>query len=153
MALAVATVTIVTVEAWQGPVRTQPFRGVPAIYSLLAEASGPVRLVEVPFFPAEAAFEHGEYVLNSTEHWQPILNGYSGFLPSSFRERAASFWYFPRPFAIDAMKREGATHVMVHLERFEGEASQVQNALLTRDDLRLVAADQLGHRLYEFLAR
>jgi hypothetical protein len=137
------------VEAWQGPVRTVPFTGVPAIYSLLAETSERVQLVEVPFYPPEAVFENGEYVFNSTAHWRPLMNGYSGLTPDSYRRRAESFWYFPESWAIDAIRREGATHVMVHLKRFTPEeAANIERVLLDRHDLQLVAGDPLGNRLY-----
>jgi hypothetical protein len=123
---------------------------VPSIYALLAETSEPVMLVEVPFYPADAVFENGEYVLNATAHWKPVMNGTSGATPMSYRRRAESFWYFPRDWAIAAMKREGATHVMVHLERFGSEAPEVVAALADRRDLQLLGADAQGHRLYRF---
>lgn len=144
-----AAMLFVGVEAWQGPVRTVPFTGVPAIYQVLAESSEPVELVELPFYPPEAVFENGEYVFNSTSHWRPLMNGYSGFTPDSYRRRAAAFWFFPESWAIDAIKREGATHVMVHLRKFTpDEAANIERVLADRHDLQLVAADPLGDRLY-----
>ena len=140
----------VSAETWQSPVRTQPFHGVPSIYALVAQASEPVLLVEAPFYPADAVFENGEYVLNATAHWKPVMNGYSGATPMSYRRRAESFWYFPRDWAIAAMKREGATHVMVHLERFGPEAPDVVASLAGRLDLQLIAAHAPGHRLSKF---
>lgn len=152
VALAAALVAAVSLEAWQSPVRTQRFTGVPAVYSLLAETPGPVMLVEVPFYPPDAMFENGEYVLNATGHWRPVMNGMSGATPMSYRRRAESFWFFPRDWAIDAIKKEGATHVMVHLEKFSAEAPEVLAALNGRPDFQLVASDAAGHRLYR-LAR
>ena len=140
---------LVSVEAWHGPVRTTPFDGVPRIYTLLAEHPDPVMLVEVPFFPPEAVHENGPYVLNASMHRQPVMNGHSGFTPMSYRRRAESFWFFPEDWAIEAIRQEGATHVMVHLELFLHEAPDVVQALLGRDDLWLVAADTRGHLLYE----
>jgi hypothetical protein len=93
-------------------------------------------------------FENGEYVLNATGHWKPVMNGMSGLTPMSYRRRAESFWFFPREWAIDAIKKEGATHVMVHLERFGAEAPDVLTALAGRQDLQLLGADPKGHRLY-----
>lgn len=145
--LALVLLAAVTIEAWHAPIRTTPFDRVPPIYSQLPASD--VRLVEVPFWPPEAAFENGEYVLNATAHWQPILNGYSGMTPMSYRRRTESFWFFPAPHAIAAMKAEGATHVMVHLERFGADADAVRLAIDGRQDLRLLAADRDGHRLYE----
>ena len=91
--LAFVLLTLITAEVWQGPVRTTPFNGVPPIYDALKTTS-PVRLAEVPFFPPEAVFENGEYMLNATRHWQPLLNGYSGFTPDSYRTNADPMWYY-----------------------------------------------------------
>jgi hypothetical protein len=139
---------VVTVEAWHGPVQTTTFDGIPAIYSLLAQIKSPVLLVETPFYPPQAVFENREYVLNATSHWRPVMNGYSGYTPELYRRRATPFWFFPDDVAIRAMRREGATHVMVHLERFGGEAGDVRRALGMRSDVELLADDGRGHMLY-----
>jgi hypothetical protein len=128
-----------------------PFTGVPRIYSLLADIQRPVCLLEVPFYPADRVFENGEYVLNSTAHWRPLLNGYSGVTPDSYRARADALWIFPAGFAIEAMTAAGVTHVMVHLERLSGpEGRELEQSLQGRPDFRLAATDRNGHRLYEF---
>jgi hypothetical protein len=148
-AVAAVALTLVTIEALHAPIRTEPFAGIPAIYSLLADTDEPVSLVEVPFYPPEGVHFNGEYVLNSTAHWQPLMNGTSGVTPMSYRRRVDAFWYFPEERAIQAIKDEGATHVMVHLEKFEHEAPLVEDALRERRDLWLIATDRDGHRLYE----
>ena len=101
-ALAVTALALVTFEAWSGPAPTRSFTRIPGIYAGLAAADGPVLLVEVPFYPADAMFENGEYVLNATGHWKPVMNGMSGVTPMSYRRRAESFWFFPRDWAIIA---------------------------------------------------
>ena len=142
-------IAITAVEVTQAPIRTEPFDRVPPIYGFVGGLAGPVVLVEAPFFPADAVFENGEYQLNATAHWRPLMNGTSGFTPRSYRRRAAVFWFFPRPGTVEAMKHEGATHLMVHLDRFDArEAELVRVALFERPDLRLLAADGRGHRLY-----
>jgi hypothetical protein len=146
----VIALAAVTVEAWHGPVRTTPFVGVPRIYSLVDREPGPALLVEAPFWPPDAVFGNAEYVLNATEHRTPIMNGYSGFTPDAYRRRAQWFWFFPEQWAIEAMRREGATHVMVHLDQFGAEATAVKTALEHQPDLELIAADRSGHLLYRF---
>jgi hypothetical protein len=148
--LAIAALVLVTAEAWRGPVTTVPFPGVSSIYKILVDdVRTPVVLVEVPFYPGFEAFENGEYVLNSTAHWRPLMNGYSGFTPMSYRRRADAFWFFPEDWAIRAIHDEGATHVMVHLARFGSQAPDVVRALEGRSDLRLIARDRDGRMLYE----
>lgn len=149
-AVAVVALGLVTAEAWSAPIHTVPFDGVPGIYRQLADASEPVVLVEMPFYPPEAFFQNGEYVLNSTAHWRPLMNGYSGYMPDSYRARAPYFWYFPESRALDRLKVEGATHVMVHLERYPPhEVEAIQRVMNDQDVLRLIATDTRGHRLYK----
>lgn len=138
----------VTLEAIHAPVRVTPFTGVPAVYTLLRDEPGAVLLAEMPFYPPDQVFENGEYVLNATGHWRPVMNGYSGVTPMSYRRYAERLWFFPEARAFDALHDAGATHVMVHLERFGQEAADVSRALDGRRDLRLLAADRAGHRLY-----
>jgi hypothetical protein len=149
--LAAAALVLVTAEVWQGPVMTVPFEGVPPIYSLLADEPGPVRLVEMPFYLPDEIFKNGDYVLNSTAHWQPLMNGYSGYIPLSYREAADTLWLFPAPFAMATIQHAGATHVMVHLAEFGQDARDVARALDGRPDLKLIAGDRGGRRLYRVL--
>ena len=152
-ALVVVTTVLVaaTAEQWLAPIQITPFGGVPSVYQLVRDEPGPVLLAEMPFYPPDAVFENGEYVLNATLHWRPLINGYSGVTPMSYRTRAESLWYFPEVRALDELARSGATHVMVHLERFGSDAATVADALQGHPDLRLLAADRDGHRLYRFI--
>jgi hypothetical protein len=103
----------------------------------------------MPFYPRQAVFENAEYVLNSTAHWRPLMNGYSGYVPAPYVEYAAAFWYFPRDSAIEAMRRAGVTHVMVHPRRFGREAPAVIEALDRRSDFELMGVSSAGGlRLY-----
>ena len=146
-------VSLVTLEAWSAPIQTSPFTGVPRIYENLDREPQPALLVEVPFWPPDTVYGNAEYVLNATEHRTPIMNGYSGFTPDAYRRRAQWFWFFPERWAIEAMRKEGATHVMVHFEQFGPDADAVKAGLSTQPDLQLVAEDARGHRLYRLTAR
>jgi hypothetical protein len=134
-------------ESFRAPIQYQPFLGIPRLYTLL-DAEPRVVLAEVPFYPRQATFENGEFVLNSTAHWRPLMNGYSGYTPASYVKFADAFWYFPREYAINAMHRAGVTHVMVHPERFGNEADDVIRTLNTRADFELMGVGTRGLRLY-----
>jgi hypothetical protein len=146
-ALGVAAIVLANAEALRAPFEYRQFTGIPRLYSLLADEPHVV-LAEVPFYPRQAVFENAEYVVNSTAHWRPLMNGYSGYTPASYVEYADVFWYFPRDYAIDAMKRAGVTHVMMHTERFGREASDVLAALEKRRDFELMGVGARGLRLY-----
>jgi hypothetical protein len=151
-AIATLALALVTVEAWHGPVPTVPFTGVPTIYTVLDKEPKPVMLVEAPFWHPDVVYGNAEYVLNASDRHAPIMNGYSGFTPDSYRRRAQWFWFFPEQWAIDAMRKEGATHVMVHLEQFGPEAEMVKAGLIKQHGLELIAEDLRGHRLYRFVS-
>ncbi len=142
--VAAALVLLANVEALRAPLGYTRFEGIPAIYAFLAAEPGPVRLAEVPFYPPEGSFENAEYVLYSTAHWRPMFNGYSGYLPVSYRERAKLFWFFPRPHAIDAMRRDGVTHVMIHPKGFGTEADAMWKAVAASPYLERIAVTPGG---------
>ncbi len=148
--VAVGLVIVANIESLRAPMYYERFEGIPAIYSLLAREPGRVVLVEVPFYPPQGVFENGRYVLNSTAHWRPLMNGYSGYTPVSYRQYAASFWYFPQPHAIQAMRQAGATHVIVHPDAFgsEAEVQKMWQDVAASPYLERVAATPGGPVLY-----
>lgn len=139
---------LVNVEAARAPFTYVPFRGISGVYNLLAEEPGPVVLVEVPFYPPQVIFQNAEYVLNSTAHWRPLMNGYSGYTPATYREYAPVFWNFPDPAAVDAMRDAGATHLMVHPERYEREAEETLRQALDNPRLERLAVGKNNMTLF-----
>jgi hypothetical protein len=147
-AVAIALVVLANIESLRAPLGYTRFEGIPAVYAVLAAEPGPVRLVEVPFYPPEGSFENAEYMLYSTVHWQPMFNGYSGYLPVSYRQRAKIYWFFPRPHAIEAMRRDGVTHVMIHPKGFGTEAEEMWKAVAASPYLERIAITPGGPALY-----
>ena len=148
-AVVVALIVIANVESLRAPFVYRRFDGIPAIYSLLAREPDPVVLVEVPYYPAHAFFENASYMLNSTAHWRPLMNGYSGYVPDSYRATASSFWYFPEDWAIQAMRRAGVTHVMIHPERFGDTTDDMWRKVTASPYLERIAATPSGLALYK----
>jgi hypothetical protein len=110
-----------------------------------------VVLAEMPFYPPHAAFENAEYVLNSTAHWRPLMNGYSGYTPTTYRDVAWLIWYFPDARAFPPMIANGVTHIMFHPQRWGHEAAKTIDILSKRPDLELMAVDdKTGLRLYRY---
>jgi hypothetical protein len=108
-------------------------------------------LVEVPFYPLRAVFENATYVVNSTAHWRPIMNGYSGHTPRRYQQYADAFARFPAAEAIQAMKAAGVTHVMVHPERLwvDREAAKAFMLRLSESEaLEQLAIGAQGITLY-----
>jgi hypothetical protein len=142
LAIGIMALALATVEAVRAPIVYTRFEGIPGIYRLLANEPGPVVLVEVPFYPPEAIFQNAQYVLNSTAHWRPLMNGYSGYTPATYREVAWAFWNFPADWSIDAMRAAGVTHVVVHPGRFEREGPEVLRQVLANPQFERIAVSR-----------
>ena len=54
------------------------------------------------------------YMYRSTQHWRPLLNGYSGNYPTSYIELLNEMRSFPRTSALRYLRRRGATVLVVH---------------------------------------
>ena len=146
--VALALVVLVNLESLRAPFTYTRFEGIPGLYRLLADEPGPVVLAEQPFFPRSGIFLNSPYVLASTAHWRPLMNGYSGYTPASYQRYADAFWYFPEDWAIQAMKDAGVTHVMVHVAAFHKDRMAVVPVLDKRPDFELIAVGRHDLRLY-----
>src|SRR5207248_10237106 len=146
--MAILLVAIVNIEALRAPFTYQPFNGIPGLYKLLAQEPGPVVVAEQPFFPRWAVFQNAPYVLASTAHWRPLMNGYSGYTPEAYQQYAGALWFFPEEWAIKAMKDAGVTHVVVHPGGFNTNRQPVIPLIEKRSDVELLAIGRDNIRLY-----
>jgi hypothetical protein len=65
-------------------------------------------------------------------HRHPTVNGYSGFWPDGYFERAGLFMRAPErpPEAISMLHEDGVTHVLVHESRFLDDRGRALSAWL-----------------------
>ena len=134
MALLVSALALiaVNVEAFRGPVPFVPVTPVSPLYDRLAGLPDGV-VAEMPFWwdPIDVP-RNADYMLGATHHWKPLLNGYSGFTPASYRRHADALWYFPfRPASFDMLRQANVRYVMLHLPDY---GSQRREAMTTIDD-------------------
>ena len=113
---------IVAAELTGIPLGTFPARPVPEPYRVLARLpAGP--LVEFPFYYQNIDLHHHTvYMLFSTYHWHPLINGYSDHIPEAFRASAWDLHTFPSIEAFQVLERRGARYAMVHLDLYASEA-------------------------------
>ena len=92
---------------------------VPAAYRLLATLPrGPV--VELPFFYQRHDFpRHTIYMLFSTYHWQPLVNGYSDYIPADFREMVVVVSSFPARDSFKRLEPIGPRYVVFHMNMYD----------------------------------
>lgn len=112
-AAAATLLLLVNVEATRAPVGLARFDGVPPIYDILANERGAV-VAEAPFPIPQQWFLNASYMVNSTRHWKPLLNGYSGFRPPSYEASYQAMSRFPSDESLLALSALGVTHIVVH---------------------------------------
>jgi hypothetical protein len=126
-----------------------PWEGFSPVYARLAGEPHRVALAEFPFYAGEGDYQNASYVLASTEHWTPLVNGYSGVATFAYERRAEALKRFPDPVALEEMRRLGLSHVIVHPERFrEGRKDRVLAFLEEWADAEEIATGPSGERLY-----
>jgi hypothetical protein len=137
-AVALAACLLVTVEAIRTPVGYTRFDGLPKIYDRVA-AEGDVVVAEFPLYSGARVAENGPYVLANSRYLRPLVNGYSGFQPRSFEERAAVLTRFPAADAVEMLRALGVTHVTVHHAPFvERYGNAALDAVQRTDALSMV---------------
>ena len=115
-----------------------------AVYRWLAQQPRSV-VAEVPFAQADSlhAIADGLYMFNSTAHWQPIVNGYSGFFPPTFMELAQQTRNFPDEASIAYLKKREVDLIVVHGAMLGPEKfGDMTAALLARPDIEAMAQFQ-----------
>jgi hypothetical protein len=139
----------VNAEALRAPITFLPFDGIPRIYQALGDSSVDA-VAEFPFYPPPAIHRNARYVLNSTAHWKPLVNGYSGFVPAGYAGIAEALRDFPDDRSRAELRRLGVTHVVVHLDAYGGNAGAMASALSAARWLELAAAGS-GVRVYRLV--
>ncbi|MCC7126189.1 MAG: hypothetical protein IT178_15180 [Acidobacteria bacterium] len=123
----------------------------PALARWLAQQPRSV-VVELPLPRADALHTifDGLYMYSSIFHWQPMLNGYSGFYPASYIELIERLRDFPSDAAIDYLRGRGVDLIVVHGSHLTPDQLGTWSAALSaRPDVTAVASfeEHLGSDL------
>ena len=77
-------------------------------------------VIEMPFFyPQVGLFQHTKYMLASTAHWMPLVNGYSDYIPDDFVRHAITLAPFPFPGAFKLLQQGGVRYALFHLDVYD----------------------------------
>jgi hypothetical protein len=123
----------------------------PKPYALLAQLPrGP--LAEFPFYGGRVAFPlHTQYMVFSTGHWQPMLNGYSDHIPADFRQTAPVLDSFPSDDSFDILRRRRVRYIGIHWDMFGPRREEIRARLLPyAANLRELSSDD-RMTLYEIV--
>jgi hypothetical protein len=114
--IAAGLVVLALADLDTAPLYMVEFKPLPEAYKALArQPAGPV--LEMPFFYRRIDFpRHAEYMLYSTFHWHPLVNGYTDYIPPDFREMAIPVSSFPNPESFAIVRQLGVRYVVFHVD-------------------------------------
>jgi hypothetical protein len=108
--------------------RAEPFSRAYRILATLPR--GPV--AEFPYWYERHDFpRHALYMLNSTAHWQPLVNGYSDHIPDEFRKSVITLSSFPSRESFAILARANTRYVVFHLDMYN---TRLRERLMERLD-------------------
>jgi hypothetical protein len=128
----------------------EPFE--PVYRTLAALPPGPV--IELPFYYVPEMFQlHTRYMLSSTTHWMPMLNGYSDYLPPDFVDHVMTLAPFPTEPALKLIAPLKVRYAVFHMYGYiEENRRDVMTRLKALEPyFRPLYIDE-ATRLYEIVA-
>jgi hypothetical protein len=115
----------------------QPFP-IARVYHYLGTVSARA-VVSLPDYRVDS-FQGADYLLYSTAHWHPIVNGYGRSEPAGHASIINHMKAFPGPNSARTMRRIGVDYVVLHAARYHDAADILKEAQHSRD-FALVAQD------------
>jgi hypothetical protein len=148
-ALAVGAVAAAIADTAIFPVRWDRAPELPAPYATLAR-SPREPIAEFPFYGDRIAFPlHAQYMLFSTSHWMPMVNGYSDVIPADFREAAPVLDGFPSNDAFATLARRRVRYIAIHWDMYAGRQDEIRRRLEPYAGNLRILADDPRMTLYE----
>ena len=147
----VLVVLVLAAEFAQAPLKAPPYAiEVGEVDRWVAARPKPFVVAELPVTPPSDAVgtarHNSHYMLHSMLHWQPIVNGYSGFLPPRHEMLFDQLTRFPDEGSVRALERLGVSYVVLHRgeygeERYAKAGADAQALFPTRLVLEHEAVD------------
>lgn len=150
--VAIALSILIAAELTTMPLRWSRAPTIPGVYRMLAELPRGA-VAEFPFYWRPFDFRHHSlYMLLSTYHWQPLLNGYSDHIPQDFREIAEPLSRFPTPEAFRILQERQVRYLMFHLNLYGARRRELLGALQAYADYLRPLRLEESMLLYEIVA-
>ena len=112
-----------TVESATAPIRLEDAAPAPDAHRRLASLP-PGTVVELPFWYVRTDFpRHSRYMLLSTYHWHPLVNGYSDHIPQWFRDEVIRISSFPTAESLQiVVDRHHAKYAIFHTRYYDSRS-------------------------------
>lgn len=134
----------VHLEALRAPIVYRRFDGISPIFDSLKGVDHAL-VACFPFPPPREAFHNVDCMLASTRFWQPLVNGYSSFMPERYNRSAEALGAFPEGDTLAYLKSLGVTHVIV----FTGKLSAPRLAHLPEHPELVLLQQDESARIYQ----
>jgi 4-amino-4-deoxy-L-arabinose transferase-like glycosyltransferase len=87
-------------------------------------------VAEFPFYGERVAYPlHAQYMVLSTSHWMPLVNGYSDYIPPDFRETAFVLDSFPSNDTFAVLQKHRVRYIGIHWDMYGPRAEGVREKL------------------------
>jgi len=128
---------------------------VPPVEPVYLQLTGlaPAPVIEMPFFYLDFMFpRHTYYMLQSTMHWMPLVNGYSDYMPRDFLANVMTLAPFPSRDSLKLLHERGVRYAVFHRYWYNDENWRDVEMRLRefRPYLRRLYVDE-GTRMYEIV--
>jgi hypothetical protein len=117
LALGETVIVPIPTPAWAQVVDAR--REPPPVDRWLAEQPGEPPVVHLPILGIDGTFKRPAYhesiyMVRSTRHWKPLVNGYAGIEPAPYQRLRALARSFPSGEFLDALRQIGTRYVILH---------------------------------------
>lgn len=122
--LATAATVLCLVEYWSGPLRMRPNQDTPTeAHRFLATQPAGTVVLELPVPSADRLWLYETtYQVRSIHHWQPLINGYSGFAPEEYMRTLERLREFPDEASVARLRELGVRFVLLNRVYYIGPA-------------------------------
>lgn len=87
-------------------------------------------VAEFPFYGERVAYPlHAQYMVFSTAHWMPLVNGYSDYIPADFREAAFVLDSFPSNDTFTVLRKYRVRYIGIHWDMYGPRADEIRTKL------------------------
>lgn len=150
--VAAALIAVALTESYVGPLQLTAAPQLAQSYRQLA-ALPRAPVAEFPFYAGSFdRHRHTEYMLASTFHWQPLINGYSDHMPEDFFDALPALQTFPSAEAFEVLRAKQVRWVVVHFDAYPPEVGPaLRPQLMNMTDRLRVAVDEYPISLYEVI--
>jgi hypothetical protein len=87
-------------------------------------------VAEFPFYGERIAYPlHAQYMVLSTTHWMPLVNGYSDYIPADFRDTAFVLDSFPSNDTFAVLRKHRVRYIGIHWDLYGPRADEIRSKL------------------------